>query len=97
MPSQSSSGITSGPFGVADHPSRYAFRLFPHGPKQYVRAARLPALYAVEALTARRYRAEGHVTAALKVEERCRAIYEQLPEHARWRASRRCSRFPAQA
>ena len=74
--------------GVAEHPRRYALQLFPHRPKRYVRATRLLALYSVELLTARRYKGEGHVADALKVEERCQAIYEQLPDY-RWCAARR--------
>ena len=70
--------------GVSDHPRRYALWLFPHRPKHYVRAARLLALYAVESLQARRYRAQGHIADALKVEERCQVIYEKLPDYARW-------------
>jgi hypothetical protein len=70
--------------GVSDHPRRYALHLFPHPPKHCIKAARLLALYAIESLEARRYRAQGHVADALKVEERCQAIYRQLPEYARW-------------
>src|SRR5262249_54944693 len=70
--------------GVSDHPRRYALHLLPHRPKHYVKAARLLALYAIESLEARRYRAQGHVADALKVEARCQAIYRQLPEYERW-------------
>jgi hypothetical protein len=70
--------------GMELHPRRYALQLFPHRPLHYVRAAKLMALYAAELLEARRYRAQGHIADALKVEERCEAIYRQLPEYARW-------------
>jgi hypothetical protein len=70
--------------GVSEHPRQYARHLFPHRPKHYVKAARLMALYAVESLQARRYRAQGHIADALKVEERCQALYDELPEYARW-------------
>jgi hypothetical protein len=72
-------------WGLQLHPRRYALTLFPHRRKQYVRAANLLALYAIELLTARRYRVLGHHQDARKVQERCRAIYKKLPEYARWR------------
>jgi len=70
--------------GLQAHPRRYARKLFPNRPHHYVRTANLLALYAIELLTARRYRAQGHLQDAEKVMQRCRAIYEKLPEYARW-------------
>jgi hypothetical protein len=70
--------------GMECHPIQHARTLFPERPKGYVRTAKLMALYACELLEARRYRAQGHIADALKVEERCQAIYERLPEYARW-------------
>ncbi len=70
--------------GLQAHPRRCALKLFPNRPRHYVRTANLLALYASELLEARRYRAQGHHQDARKVQERCRAIYEKLPEYARW-------------
>ena len=70
--------------GLQAHPRRYALKLFPNRPHHYVRTANLLALYASELLEARRYRAQGHHQDARMVQQRCRAIYEKLPEYARW-------------
>ena len=70
--------------GLQAHPRRYARKLFPNRPHHYARTANLLALYAIELLTARRYRAQGHIQDAKKVMQRCRAIYEKLPDYARW-------------
>lgn len=70
--------------GLQAHPRRYARLLFPDRPTHYVRVANLLALYAIELLAARRYRVQGHIQDAKKVMQRCRAIYEKLPEYARW-------------
>lgn len=67
------------------HPRKFAATLFPGKPKHYVRTAYLLALYIIELLEARRYDAQGHHEDARKVRECCRAIYEKLPEYARWR------------
>jgi hypothetical protein len=72
-------------WGMDFHPRQYTARLFPHKPKHYFRTANLLVLCIVELLEARRYRAQGHHQDARKVQERCRAIYEKLPEYARWR------------
>jgi hypothetical protein len=72
-------------WGVREHPRRYALTLFPSRPQHYVTAAKLLALYALELLEARRYRAQGHFRDAGKVRERCRAIYNKLPACARWK------------
>jgi hypothetical protein len=71
-------------WGLQAHPRRYALKLFPNRPQHYVKTANLLALYAIELLTARRYRVQGHIQDAKKVMQRCRAIYEKLPEYARW-------------
>jgi hypothetical protein len=76
-------------WGVQLHPRRYARKLFPHRPKHYVRATMLLALYAIELLEARSHRNQGHIQSARTGRQRCNAIYEQLPECARWRAPRR--------
>jgi predicted Ser/Thr protein kinase len=47
--------------------------------RRLFRVTRLLVLYACGMLTARCYRAEGHVADALRIEARCQAIYEQLP------------------
>jgi hypothetical protein len=70
--------------GMEYHPRRYALELFPDRPPKYVKAAHLMALYASELLTARRYKAQGHIEDARKVRERCLAIYEKLPDYAKW-------------
>jgi hypothetical protein len=71
-------------WGLQAHPRRYALKLFPNRPEHYVKTANLLALYAIELLEARRYRAQGHIQDAKKVMRRCRAIFEKLPEYARW-------------
>jgi len=70
--------------GLQAHPRRYALKLFPNRPQHYVKTANLLAVYAIELLTARCYLAQGHIQDAKKVMQRCRAIYEKLPEYARW-------------
>jgi hypothetical protein len=71
--------------GMEFRPRQFAAKLFPDKPKHYVRTANLLALYIIELLEARRYRAQGHFQDARRVRERCRSIYEKLPEYARWR------------
>jgi hypothetical protein len=72
-------------WGLQAHPRRNALKLFPNRPEHYVKTANVLALYGIELLEARRYRAQGHIQDARKVMQRCRAIYEKLPEYARWR------------
>ena len=72
-------------WGMEFRPRTFAAKLFPDKPKHYVRTANLMVVYIIELLEARRHRAQGFHQTARRIQERCRAIYEKLPEYARWR------------
>ncbi len=61
-----------------------ARELFPDRPKRYVCAARDLGHYARNLSVAWKLRAEGKVQSAVKYEEICDRIFNNLPRYARW-------------
>jgi hypothetical protein len=62
-------------------PARF---LFPDRPTGYVNATHALGNYASNKATAMGLRAKGDIGGALAYERICDAIYEQIPEYARW-------------
>lgn len=71
--------------GMSGGPSHtFARQIFPDRPKNYVNTAGDLKHYACNKAVAMKLRLEGAIDRALAYEQICDAIYDRLPEWARW-------------
>lgn len=70
---------------LASHqPVRTARELFPYRPQSYVTTTKNLGHYAANKAAAQSCRLRGAIDRALVYERICKAIYERLPDYARW-------------